>query len=981
MKKILFLILIATKIYSQVGTWAFSMRTHPELEWHTIQTKNFNIHYHNGIEEIAKQGAAIAEHVMPTLLKQLKIDSINRVDITFTAEDEIFNGYASWTNSVFIWVDQNDSPVWLENEKWLYQVVSHELQHIVFFNAIKTWFPEPFNLLIGGTPNWFIEGLAEYFTEKWRPGRSDLSHKNHLLRNSMDKMDPHNDGYSKLLYLSTRFSDSTIVKILKWRDKDLKLFDFEKSFLENTGINLKQFEEDWRRQMNTYYFGVRAQKETYEEVGNLISLPVKSTFTFKISNDSLKIAMLGKLNNDQLDESLILAIEDTSKPKKNLFSFLNKKETDSVKTKKDKKYKIDEIDFGNLHSMNWSNDGKLLAYSKYHYANKQEMVWDLILYDTEKKKSEWITTSLRATFPTFSKDGNAICFVSHKNNVSNLFLYNLQTKEISQLTNFEFDTQILSPQYSDDGNKISFAVSKEDGNLNIAMIEISTKNISILTKNPEAEYSPIWINNDSAIVFTSHKNGTPNLYKISLINFQENQITDIGDALFSLQVVPKSNKIFASTLGDVDTARFVLIDPNRIITTSPLSIRENFKSWRTKSPDFTINSPAKDFDAKIISDEKYSTLKNIKHITSIAFPYFDGTGAFALTNWGDAMGRELITVGALIEKNKMENSGFLFSYFNATQAPFISFEYYKNIRTSYRNYDESKSGLNEWLNGIYTSASLPINFGNSMSDYHDFGFSLQLRDRIIDPITEDENGKIVRTQNKFLPFPENAKEGAIGLHYYYLSDRPSMDFYFKQRNRNGVIFDIEKISSKIYGNFDYTKFSADIFSTIKLGPFGFYTRLKSTGIDGKAPGQEYIGITTDPPIYLPMGNGVGGILQFPENHSLRGIDTVKLGNRLVLGTVELRLPIAKNLPINIFGLSIGSISLAVISDFGNSWYVGQKDKSKYLSSIGYESKFALQIGEQPFLFFSFGRAQSIESWKNNLNNLKTYFRMALISPL
>lgn len=83
-----------------------------------------------------------------------------------------------------------------------------------------------------------------------------------------------------------------------------------------------------------------------------------------------------------------------------------------------------------------------------------------------------------------------------------------------------------------------------------------------------------------------------------------------------------------------------------------------------------------------------------------------------------------------------------------------------------------------------------------MSDYHDFGFSLQLRDRIIDPITEDENGKIVRTQNKFLPFPENAKEGAIGLHYYYLSDRPSMDFYFKQRNRNGVIFDIEKFHQR-----------------------------------------------------------------------------------------------------------------------------------------------------------------------------------------
>ena len=151
-----------------LGPWAtMTGQVHSELNWKTIQTEHYRVHYHDGIEDIAQQGASIAEQVYPILIKQVGIETTPMIDIIFTTEDEIMNGYAMWTNQTFIWVDQNDAAIWLENGKWLYQVLSHELQHIMYFNAVKTWMPEPFSSMFSDTPGWFVEGLAEYFTEKY----------------------------------------------------------------------------------------------------------------------------------------------------------------------------------------------------------------------------------------------------------------------------------------------------------------------------------------------------------------------------------------------------------------------------------------------------------------------------------------------------------------------------------------------------------------------------------------------------------------------------------------------------------------------------------------------------------------------------------------------------------------------------------------------------------------------------------------------
>jgi len=309
-------LILATSLLQATGAWMMSGRTHPELKWYTIETNHFDVHYHEGIREIAVKGASIAEQVRPILMEQMGLDTLRRLDIVFTTEDEVLNGFAMPSNHTVIWVDQNDAALWAGDEKWMRTVLAHELQHLVFFNTVKTWLPEPMNTIYAGVPGWVVEGLAEYYTEKWRPFRFDISHKGHVIGNTVHKIqDPHNDGFSKSLYLADRFGDSTIVKILSDRN-NAKLLDFKKSFKKHTGLKLKQFNEDWRRHMNTFFFGQRAQKERVEDVGRVHKLPLKRMAAFDYFNDSLRVAMVGQLSKGQGDLSLVVATRDTAKENK-----------------------------------------------------------------------------------------------------------------------------------------------------------------------------------------------------------------------------------------------------------------------------------------------------------------------------------------------------------------------------------------------------------------------------------------------------------------------------------------------------------------------------------------------------------------------------------------------------------------------------------------------------------------------------------------
>ena len=971
MKKLFILLSLFTAINAQ-STWAYSNRVHPELEWQTISTKHFNVHYHQGIEDIAKRGAILAEHYRPTLLAQMDLDTIPRIDIVFTTEDEIMNGFATWMYNTFIWVDQNDASIWLEKDKWLEQVLAHELQHIVLLHKTKSWFPDPLGRLFSGMPGWVVEGTAEYETESWRPYRADLSHKYHVLKNNMGSMDPHHDGFSKMLYWADRFGDSTITQTLAYRN-DLKLFSFGKGFKKSTGISVSQFNEDWRRHMNTYYYGYRSQKETYKEIGDVFTVPIKKGGAFLFHSDSSQIALLGRYDKDQLDISLIIASRDTTKERERFEGWEERMEKLKKKEKKTKRdsialekafkekvmWKKDEVDFGQFHgSMSWSENGKKVAYSKYHYGKNQSMVYDIKVYDTETKKHRWLTRSLRATYPVWL-DSITIAFVAHQNNVSNLYKINSNGGETTPITNFEDNTQIVAPSLSPDGGSLAFAMNPKNGNMDIYTLNLQSKKLERQTTDAMADINPIWHPNGELISYTSNANGVPNIYTKNLRTGNIIANTDAGDGIWGRQWAPKDSLLIASSLDDVDSVRLVKVDPFRTPNTEPLSLRENYTSWLDAGPDVSFVNEKPDSIPEISDPVKYNFTKHMRPFITLALPL---PAPFGLFSWTDAMGRHIFTTLGYINTSNVKDSGYLLDYTTAGFGPLWSVAYAHNINGLYRRYQKAHFIDNQ--NGLSFSLQSPKNFGESLVADHRFSVSATfIKNNVtVGKKTDEKTGDLIPVDASFfdeLPMPESGKNGFISFGYNWTNRRPHKSNTISPKQGLGLDARTDFANKSLFGDFSYTRFQTDMFANISLNKSGtqtFYARLKTMAVTGKPPAQDYVGLTEDAPIYIEYGANIF----IRELYNPRGWTGYRLGEKMFFGSVELR-------------QLMGSFSINLISDFGNAWSSGG-EKEKMIVTAGYELRFGLGP-----ISLSGGEAQLIDDWKADKKPLR-YLRLMLANP-
>ncbi|MDP7436617.1 MAG: DPP IV N-terminal domain-containing protein, partial [Candidatus Marinimicrobia bacterium] len=650
-------------------------------------------------------------------------------------------GFANWTNTTFIWVDQNDAAIWLEDEKWLYQVLSHELQHIVFFNRVKTWLPEPWSYLLSQVPGWVVEGLAEYETERWRPYRADISHKFHVLQNKMDQMDPHHDGYSKLLYWSERFGDSTIVNTLLERN-GMGLFMFDEAFKKHTSITVGQFNEDWRRHMNTYYYGYRAQKEAIEEIGKVVTLPIKKIAGFSFFQDSTQIAISGLDDENQRDMSLFVLQRDTTKEREKreerqealekkkdkeedkepgfFAKLFGQDKKDEKKKKKPKPIVIwdkEEVDFGSFHKyMNWSYDGRKLAYAKYHFGKYQSMVNDIKVYDLDKKSSAWLTQSERATYPDWSPDGQQIVYVAHENSVSNLYTMNAAGADKKQITHYVYDTQIINPHYSPDGNFIVFAMADKEANLDLFILELTSGDVRRLTDDLAADYDPVWHPGGDFVSYTSHASSTPNIHTVNVVTGVSRQISDVGDAVWAAQWSPVDSTIMAVTLPDVDTVRIVNVNPHRDVATPALAIRDHYSNWRSAGPDILLSGIDPKKEVNILKSHDYTPTIGIKHLATLVLPL--GYEVFGLTQWSDAMSRHLFAGIGLVDFSENSTHRFLIEYANAMSGPMWGITATSLLDIKTKPYDRTKWGLLEENKSIALWANMPYNTGNNMSSNH-----------------------------------------------------------------------------------------------------------------------------------------------------------------------------------------------------------------------------------------------------------------------
>lgn len=950
-KKAVLLILLSLLLLPGIGfgqgTWVWNQRTHSELSWQTLETEHFFIHSHNGLHSTATEAAEISEELWPVLLKQVEAEhDYEKIHISLTSEDEIANGYVLPSNQVFIWVNQNEpAGHFTGSEKWLRTVIAHELQHVVLVNATRTWLGL-WNF--SSLPFWFIEGTAEYYTERWRIGRSDTRLKTATYFDRVHRLDPHDDGFAKVLYLAENFGDSTLTQIIQWRHPTWHTYSFKKAFRQATGMSPSAFHEQWRKAMNTYYYSYRGQKESLAYAGEIIAVPsVGSIYSISISPDSSKAAYVSRKSGARYHSIFIENLESGE---------------------------IRKMHVGSIRSRpQWSPDSRAIVFGEYHRGKYGSLINDIRLLNIEKKKVRWLTSNERANYPIFGKQ-NELYYARNQGRAAQIAQYNLVTGAKNQITDFAPETHVKYLDNSPDKSSLAFMIEDSSGHPDIGIIEIDGTGFRKLTDDQYEDLYPIWSPDGAEIFFTSYRSGAANIFSINLDSTRRlRQLTDVYTGLYTSQILPQSNHLLADAISDADSSQFVILDPQRTVEEDSLVIRNDYKNWRIRSPEIKIPSGrTADFSSAQAISNPYKFYKNPRHLGSLALPTLTGISGF--TAWTDPLGKHTTILGGELNYQPFSEQALngLYGIFHvASLRPFLTVGLVKNTGHLLQHYNGGL--LHEKRDGVFGIATFPVNANNSLYRHH----WLQARASLF-----ERKAALRFSDESIRPAPESGREGLLSFRYYYLSRLPESVNEFLPEQGGGFSIIIDASEADIFGEYTYTRQKIQAFKNQKIAEkFTAYVRFLAENIHGNYSAQDTPGFYNDisfyPGGFTPFMLGSYSIMDTRESYTLRGSETTLAGENLMQGTIELRMLVASNLPVKFFILSLGGMSFSPYLDAGVVHTYNQNYST--LSTAGIELRNEVHIGNFSAFHLAYGLGQSLKSWQSS-GKPGWFIRFGLINP-
>jgi hypothetical protein len=397
-------------------------------------------------------------------------------------------------------------------------VLGHELVHAFQFNILKN--NDSLRLEnIRNLPLWLVEGMAEYFsigsvdphTAMWMrdavlsndiPSLKDMTRSN--------KYFPYRYGQAVIAMIGKTWGDSVIAPLFR----ETAMYGYERGFEKVLGIDEKTFSELWKASLIANYSPLitdtldvlSGRKLIFDRNAGEMNLSPS------ISQDGKYVVFLSEKDVFSLD--LFLADAENGKILKKLSSRINRNEIDALSYLES--------------SGTWSPDSKLFAFIVFSEGRNKLVILNV---DRRKNVEEIEFSNLPAlNNPAWSPDGKYIAFSAIKNGVSDIYLYEVHSKDVRQLTNDAYAK--LQPSWSPDGRYLTYVTDKmQPGQnqkfrhdfYNIAMVDINDPDSEILLElfTGARNMNPVFSKDGRSLYFLSDRDGFRNLYRYGIT---ENQI-------------------------------------------------------------------------------------------------------------------------------------------------------------------------------------------------------------------------------------------------------------------------------------------------------------------------------------------------------------------------------------------------------------------------------------------------------------------------
>lgn len=413
----------------------------------------------------------------------------------------------------------------LETNAQTDHVIGHELVHVFQFRQM--FLDDSLSLnSIRNLPLWLVEGMAEYFSI----GSVD-AHTAMIMRDAIHQDDfptlrdmtrgyeynPYRYGHAFVAFFGRTWGDSLIAPLFSETAK----FGHERALERVAGLGHSTVSNLWRAAMETHYAPLMEDTTRHVAVGSRIVSPDNSgslNISPSISPDGSLVAFFSE--RDLLSIDLFLADARTGDIKQKLSSATRAGD-------------IDGYNF--FESMGtWSPDGKKFIHVAVKKGKNKMVIVDV---DRPRRTREIAVPGVPSlNNPVWAPDGKHIVFNGLVDGRGDLFRFNLETKEVTRLTNDRYS--YIHASFSTDGRHLLFATDRPQSaqggdklnmNMNIGLMDLEdpSGSITVLDVFPGAEnINPVFVPDRDALYFLSNRDGFRNLYMYDFDSDEVFRLTD-----------------------------------------------------------------------------------------------------------------------------------------------------------------------------------------------------------------------------------------------------------------------------------------------------------------------------------------------------------------------------------------------------------------------------------------------------------------------
>jgi len=534
MAKWLFTILLVWTISSPANANVYH---DSNLDWQTIETKHFLIHFHDGVEPIVRDFIPTANKVHDEVTEYLNWVPRDKVNVVFTDEFDLANGWATVfpNTNTHIYLSAPDDISSLEDHNgWLEMVFLHEYIHIVHLDKARgaplhirkifgrqglffpTVFPNAFQ------PGWFIEGLATYgeTNRKQGVGRGQSTYYEMLMRGEVmggvkelrrinQPIESWPGGTIRYLYgvnyhyfIRDKYGDKKIREMVEGLSDNFVPYRIGSNTRNTFGKDLDGMWAEFNTYLHELHDPVieKVQKEGVV-AGDALSQRGYSSESLRALGDQVFYVSFTGRSHPALMRSV------AGQPAE----------------------KIRDINFGARLD---AHKDKGILITQPERCRNARVYYDIYRVDTDGGDYTRLTDCARYRHAVWSNKGDRIYAIHNELGINSLHVLDDKAKLIEKVWVGNDGAQVGQMSYSPTEDKIIASIWRENQGWNLELFDIASRNWSAVTNDQYIQSYPIFSEDGHAVIYSADYDGIYNIYQRQLSETTTSKLTNVLGGAF-----------------------------------------------------------------------------------------------------------------------------------------------------------------------------------------------------------------------------------------------------------------------------------------------------------------------------------------------------------------------------------------------------------------------------------------------------------------